>query len=348
MMEHDCFAGWDIGGAYLKMVCVDRDGRVQRALQLAAPVWLGLENLRLALTDARRQLPDGSVGHGLTMTAELADCFPDRRSGVWQVLDVVEALLPLPIQVYGFAGFIDTASARRQSERVASANWHAGAVLVARLRPQAVFIDVGSTTSDIIPIRSGRPVARGYTDRARMQYDELVYTGVIRTPVMAVARRAPVAGEWQHLAAELFATMADVYRLTGDLPPETDTSPTVDGGSRDIVASARRLARMAGADLEDADSGVWRELAQYLKQQQLALLETAIKQTINIAGLSEEVPLIGAGCGRFLVRELAARVHRPYHDVATLLAAAAMSKAQAAAYWPAYAVAELLRLRIPA
>lgn len=343
MKGHHHFAGWDIGGAHLKMVCMDQQGRIERALQLSAPLWDGLDHLGEALTEACRQLPHGSITHAITMTAELVDCFPDRPNGVRQVLDSVAAPLSKAARVYGFSGFMATSAARQRTGAVASANWHAGARLIAGHVPEAIFIDIGSTTSDVIPVRNGRPAMRGYTDRSRMQYDELVYSGVIRTPVMALARRAPVAGVWQHLTAEIFATMADVYRLTGDLASDADTTATADGGGHDSTASMRRLARMAGTDHGAADGDIWHELARYLKQQQLALLKAAIVSVIDNAALHQEAPLIGAGCGRFLIPELAAQLNRPYHDVAMLLPTVTEFRNEAATYWPAYAVAELLR-----
>ena len=79
-------------------------------------------------------------------------------------------------------------------------------------------MDVGTTTTDLIPIRAGAVAARGATDAERLTESELLYTGVVRTPVMAVAQTAPFSGRMQGIAAERFATMADVWRLTGDLP----------------------------------------------------------------------------------------------------------------------------------
>ena len=70
---------------------------------------------------------------------------------------------------------------------------------------------------------------------------------------MALARRAPFAGHWVSLMAEHFATTADVYRLTGDLPEHADMLPSADHGAKNVAASARRLARMLGLDMEAAD-----------------------------------------------------------------------------------------------
>ena len=55
------------------------------------------------------------------------------------------------------------------------ANWHAGAALIARYCREALLIDMGSTTTDIIPIVAGAVAARGYTDAERLTTGELAY-----------------------------------------------------------------------------------------------------------------------------------------------------------------------------
>src|SRR5215510_4583983 len=173
---------------------------------------------------------------------------------------MAEAFAGNDLRVYaGQLGFV--ASPGEYWQAVASANWHASASFVATRRAQAVLIDIGSTTTDIVPIRGGRVDAAGYTDDERLVSEELVYTGATRTPVMAVAESVPFGGQRQRLMAEHFATMADVHRLTGELPADADQLPTADGRGKSPEDSARRLARMLGRDLQSADLGEWRRLA---------------------------------------------------------------------------------------
>ena len=73
-----------------------------------------------------------------------------------------------------------------------------------------------------------RSLRAALTDGERLTQGELVYTGVVRTPVMAIAHTAPFMGRMQRIAAERFATMADVWRLTGDLPDDADPYPAAD------------------------------------------------------------------------------------------------------------------------
>ncbi len=343
-MNQRCFSGWDIGGAHLKMVSVSATGQPLTAIQLAAPVWHGLEHLQQALAEALGQLPVAAGRHALTMTGELADCFPDRVEGVTTLLDCAEQSLGRDLHVYMPDGLTSLKAARAKPELVASANWHASAGLAGQWYDQAVLVDIGSTTTDIIAVRDGRPAVQGYTDQARMQYDELVYTGVVRTPVMAVVQRAPVAGHEQHLASEQFAVMADVYRLTGELPAMADQTPTADDGPRDSQGSARRLARMACADFHETETAQWRALAEHIKHCQLRLLATALGRVIERHALDDNAVIIGAGCGRFLVEQLADRLQRPYTDAASCIRMAnePVINNRIADMLPAYAMADLL------
>src|SRR5205085_469250 len=107
--------------------------------------------------------------------------------------------------------------ARARPHEVAAANWMASATLVARTVPDALFIDVGSTTTDIIPIAGGEVAAAGRTDPARLRSGELVYTGCLRTPVCAIVRSVPQSGGRTRVASERFAIAADVYRWLGSI-----------------------------------------------------------------------------------------------------------------------------------
>src|SRR4029079_14054160 len=124
--------------------------------------------------------------------------------------------------------------------------------LVAQMLPDALLIDAGTTTTDLVPLKDGAVAARGYADGERLAESELVYMGVVRTPVMAVARTAPFKGRMQRIAAERFATMADVWRLLDELPDDADPYPTPDLKGKSTQESAARLARMLGRDVRDA------------------------------------------------------------------------------------------------
>jgi probable H4MPT-linked C1 transfer pathway protein len=212
---------------------------------------------------------------------------------------------------------------------------------VAEHIPDALLADIGTTTTDLIPIRQGAVAARGFTDGERLTAGELVYTGVVRTPVMAIAQAAPFRGHVQRIAAERFATMADVFRLTGDLSFDADPYPAADLRSKSEAESAARLARMLGRDDGEAPLSAWVALAGYFANCQLALIERAARDVSERAKISPQAPVIGAGCGRFLARSLAERLDHPYMDIAEIIDAVPELGEMAASCAPAVAVAFL-------
>jgi probable H4MPT-linked C1 transfer pathway protein len=178
--------------------------------------------------------------------------------------------------------------------------------------------------------------------------EELVYTGVTRTPVMVLANSIPFAGQQQRLMAEFFATAADVHRLTGELPDDADQHDTADGRGKTVEESAARLARMLGRDLGSAEIAAWRELARYLAASQRRLVQDAMDRALSRGLLPAGTPVIGAGVGRFLLPEIARRLNRPYRDFADLMQGDPALREWAARAAPAAAVAGLLSFVIPA
>jgi probable H4MPT-linked C1 transfer pathway protein len=331
--------GWDIGGAHLKAARAE-SGRIVAAIQLPSPLRLGLTALADAFAEAKARMgaPDR---HAVTMTGELADTFASRQEGVKNLSDLAaRALAPAPVSLYaGRAGFIAPDAARNHVEDVASANWYAGAMLVARRHGTALFIDMGSTTTDIVPVMGGAVAARGYSDAQRLQAGELVYTGLSRGFVMATAARAPVAGSWSGLINENFATMADVHRILGSLPEGADQMATADGREKTIEAARARLARMVGRDAGDADAAAWTALAQWFAEAQVRAIVDGAMLVLSGAALPAQAPIVAAGVGQAVIAEVARRLGRDCVGFATLLDAAPEVRERAAQCAPAAALA---------
>ena len=319
-MSTDPIVGWDVGGAHLKAARLARDGRIERAVQLPCPLWRGIDQLRTAMDGALNAVGPAR-DHAITMTGELTDLFPNREAGVAAILRTMADFLPgMRLHVYaGDAGFVEPRDALAQYRKVASANWQATAQLVATHVPDALMLDIGSTTTDIVPLVGSRIRARGTDDASRLASQELLYLGVVRTPLMALSGRWPFDGSWTGVCNEQFATTADIYRLTGELPADADQHTTSDNGPKNIEASARRLARMIGRDLEAAPIDSWIDLANWLRTTQMSLTEAAISRIVAHGNLDPAVPLVGAGAGQFLARAIADRSGRAYIDFADML-----------------------------
>jgi len=344
-MPLEAVIGWDLGGAHLKAARLDDTRRVERVVQLPCALWRGLAELERALDAAMSALGPASA-HAVTMTGEMVDLFATREDGVACLVTAMRARFGDGVRFYaGQSGFVSASEAAGMGVRLASANWAASAALVASRIPAALLVDVGSTTTDLVPIRDGRIRAHGRDDASRLVARELVYTGVARTPVMALAAEAPFQGRSVPLIAESFATTADVHRLCGRLPPDADQHPAADGGEKTEAGSARRLARMIGRDAEAAPLADWRGLAGWLAEAQCRRIESACNLVLAREPLPADAPLVAAGAGRFLVAGLAARLGRPCLEFARLLPDAGAEPGRVSDCAPAVAVAWLSQVR---
>jgi (4-(4-[2-(gamma-L-glutamylamino)ethyl]phenoxymethyl)furan-2-yl)methanamine synthase len=339
----DVIIGWDIGGAHLKAARAEH-GRIVDAVQVASPLRLGLDALSRSFAEAKARIGPGEL-HAITMTGELADTFTSRREGVASLLALARRELGPAVTLYaGRAGFVAPDAAGEYVDDVASANWHASASLVARVLRTALFMDMGSTTTDVVPVVAGAIAARGYSDAERLTAGELIYTGLVRTPVMAVAGRAPFAGAWMPLVNENFASMADVHRILGNLPAGADQMTTADGREKTVAASCARLARMVGRDAHDADPAAWTALSQWFCEAQMRAIMEGALLVASARPLPPDAPIVGAGIGSGLLREVARRLGRSYRPFEELLQVGPQVRERASHCAPAAALALLASL----
>ncbi len=316
--------GWDAGGAHLKAVVINNEGKIIAVYQQPCPLWKGLDQLQNAVITILSGLPDQNYRHAITMTGELVDLFDNREEGVKQIIHTMCDLLPAS-KIYIFAGLIGLLEPSQIETNhyplIASANWLASAMFTAKKLGCGLFVDCGSTTTDILLLNDGQVQAKGYTDYERLISEELIYTGVIRTAVMAVTQTSKDQGKKVGLMAEYFATMADVYRVTGELNELHDQTDTADGAEKSILASARRLSRMIGCDFYPEELMRWQYFAENIRAQQIQQIQRGCE--IQLAGQHSselaQLPLIGAGVGRFLVKEIAMNLGHPYMDFSDLL-----------------------------
>ena len=340
--------GWDIGGAHIKAAVINAQGELLAVYQQPCPLWKGLAYLQQAVRAILTDISEPAEYHAITMTGELVDLFVDRDDGVKQIIRTMQALLVgQRCYIYaGLAGFIPAAQVKAwHYSAIASANWLASAGFAAQKIGNGLFVDIGSTTTDILVLKDRQVKAQGYSDYQRLISKELVYIGIVRTAVMAVAQTARDQGQDIGIMAEYFATMADVYRVTGELDETHDQTETADGNEKSLIASARRLSRLLGSDFVVEELPRWIAFAENIREQQLQKILQACLYRLQSAELDQQQPLIGAGVGRFLVKEIALRLDRPYIDFTDLLPNTDLQTGLSAADCaPAVAVACLLNV----
>ena len=308
--------GWDVGGVQVKAARVaSRDGAPCEVRTAVRPfeMWRGRERLPGVLREVAAELGvTPAAPLALTMTAELSDAFRSKREGVLFVMDGVgEAFPRSPAFVLDCRGeFAALREARSRPLDFAATNWIASALLAASRVADCVLVDVGSTTTDIVPIRGGRLACEGRTDLARLAAGELVYTGVLRTNPNTLTATVPVRGRPCRVAAEHFAVMADAYVLLGRLGAADYTCSTPDGRDTSPAACAERLARLVCADREMLSEPEIVKLARYLVERQLQVVSEGLLQVVSRWDGPADAPVAPAGAGAFLAAEVAGRLGR--------------------------------------
>ncbi len=307
--------GWDIGGAHVKTAITNSES-ISQVLQLECPLWKGIDELSKCIKEIEKIIDVADYSHVITMTGELVDYFENREQGVRAIISEITNILGASNVLFyaGNNGFITSDNAVMQHNNIASSNWLASAHHAAMKMKDAYFIDIGSTTTDIVEVRDQKVLNSGYTDEQRLIAKELVYCGVVRTPIFAICKSALVNSKAVPVINEYFANTADVYRLTEELPEYADLSNTLDGRGKNKTDSARRIARMFANDLRSDELHVWENVAKQIRTHQVQMIKDACRHQFMKKNVPLATPLVGAGVGRFLVKELAQQLGREYID----------------------------------
>jgi probable H4MPT-linked C1 transfer pathway protein len=228
---------------------------------------------------------------------------------------------------------------------VAAANWHALATWSGRVAPQgaALLLDCGSTTTDVIPILDGIPGPEGRTDVERLLSGELVYMGVRRTPLCAVASAVPYRGRECPLAAEMFATSLDIYLLLGEIPESVADRNTADGRPATRASARARLSRSLCCDSQDFTDDDVHQISRFLAQAVLNRLGSAIHRVLERIDRRCGMVLI-SGEGAFVLQQVISTMSR-LKD-ATVLALDRVLGPEHSRAACSFALARLLRERI--
>jgi (4-(4-[2-(gamma-L-glutamylamino)ethyl]phenoxymethyl)furan-2-yl)methanamine synthase len=328
--------GWDIGGVNIKAARFESEGGgPSRPRAVSAPLEMQRDSAALVPTLRRlaATLGSGPVTHAVTMTAELSQAFRTKREGVGFVLDALAAAFPgEQVKIYGVDGrFLDPADAREVPLEVAAANWAATARFVGRQVADCLLMDIGTTSTDIIPVAAGEPAVLGWTDPERLLSGELVYTGALRTPVEAVARVVPLWGGLCPLAAEGFALIGDAYLWLGTLDARDYSTSPPDGRPPTREFAGERLARAVCADAEMLDEEAVGTIARALAEAQVSMVADAIRR-VHARHPRLAIAVV-TGLGDFIAAEAASRAGLQVMPLADRIGGAARTAAAAAVAW---------------
>lgn len=305
-------AAFDIGGANTDLAVVEFDEKGQITEIITdftyLPMWREKEELSHALLDLLKsgnhkkaeidQIDElnkmdelNEINEidavGVCMTAELVDAYKTKKEGVldiaWKVEDTFNPknALNFPLGFVGLDGMINYQELQKNPLQVAAANWIATSTLAAKISPDCVMIDTGSTTTDIIPIKDGKECAQGRSDLERLKTGELVYSGTLRTNVAALVDKVPLDGSWARVASELFAQSADVHLVLGNITEEDYNCETPDGSGKSPEECMRRISRVVCGDLDVLSHSDIEEMADFIYKKQVEEVSLGLQEVLN-------------------------------------------------------------------
>ena len=309
--------GFDIGGANTKAVFVTvNTGKIQRSKAAVEyfPIWKAPEKLPDILSMLKNQLCASRLdGVGVTMTAELSDAYQTKREGVNHILSSIKRIFHnIPIFVLNTDAQLQSVEdSIREPLSVASANWAATGWLMSHSTQNSVVIDVGSTSTSIIPIINSKVAACGKTDLDKLVCGELVYTGSLRTNLAAIAQSIPIKKGVAKVSSEVFALSGDIHLILGHISEKDYISETADGRGKTVNEALSRISRLICADTEILSKREIIEISTYIYEKQVAqIVDGLSKVYARVKSLSSgKVEVVVTGLGKdFLARKAAEQI----------------------------------------
>ncbi len=284
--------GIDIGGANTKITKIEGDN--YEIHHIYFPMWKKKDELE----DLLKNYNNNVDYIALVMTAELADCYKTKKEGVEDIINKVENVFNCPIYVFDVNGnFLISEEAKKRYLDVSASNWNATAKFVSEfVKDSCILVDMGSTTTDIIPIKNKKILAKK-TDLDRLMNNQLVYVGTLRTPVSFLANKVEFRGKLTNLSSEYFAITADISLILNKITEDDYTCDTPDNNGKDFESCLTRLARVLCADREmikddeiiDFANKLYNKLLNLIKENVDTIAKRYNLNDVVITGLGEEI-----------------------------------------------------------
>lgn len=304
-MENLKITAWDIGGANIKASRIEYSQGLNEIKNIKSssrffPMWDQSKNPLGIIMDIDKEL--GSSNYfAVTMTAELADRFNTKSEGVNYIIELFEKNFQQKnIFYYNYYGTSSQKSDIKDVQTLAAANWAVSAKFAAEFFDDFILFDMGSTSSDLIPVQNSKLINHGKTDSERLFWGELIYLGYLRSNLSFLVDQLPYQGKMITLINEYFASTADLHLVKGIIDQSEYSIPTADGKPKNRRAALARIARLISLDLNTAFESEIELIANYIYQKEIDLLfEKIIQLYSRIDPSFETVILANKGAFKF-------------------------------------------------
>ncbi len=303
MIKKNIYIGWDIGGAHTKYTVSFESKDVVECRIIHCELWKSLSKLEDIIENVNfKYKKKFNIINLITMSAEMCDIFCSRKKGVKSILslfekrDFINHIYTKDNEILKLQGFKKYSSCE-------STNWMVIADYLKSFDKNIVAIDLGSTTTDLVLIKNHICVNTRYDDYSGLNTGELLYTGVLRTPIYSVTNSIVLNKKTYNIIPENFSTISDIYRLLNIIKNKSDYTNTADGRSKSIKDTLHRISRVFGFDYTADNNDTIIKLSKKIMSMHLDQISYTIKSHIkNNFSNAKNLKIIGMGVGRTLIQ----------------------------------------------
>ncbi len=289
--------GWDIGGANIKATRVSFNTKNSSLNEIESlsrffPMWDKNRDPLEIIKEINSQLGECCC-FAVTMTAELADRFKTKKEGINFIVNLFEDnFTDKSIYYFDYHGRPSQLIDINDLEKLAAANWAVSSLFAAQFLDDFLLLDIGSTTTDIIPVINGELNAAAFTDTGRLHSGELIYLGFLRSNLASFIKKMPFEGKMIEVMNEYFANTADLHLLEGLIEENEYTIPAPDNGDKNLQSAAARIARLISQDLNSADIEQIKLAADYIFQHEIDIIYEKLLQVYSQVDPKLNLPLL--------------------------------------------------------
>ena len=335
------FIGWDIGGAHTKISIIDSKKVKTRVFNIE--LWRNEGLITLEKIINNRDIIPTNTSHCITLSAEMCDIFSYRTKGINILLSLFKKNA-LNTYVYTNNG-IKKMSRLRNVKSAASMNWLATAEFVSKFVDDIIIIDIGSTTTDFIVIKNKIIINKRVDDFTGMKNNELLYLGCLRTPIYAVTEEIKDLKNIYKIIPENFSSLADIYQILNIVDIKNDYSRRLDGRSKTLLNSYKRISRSFGFDYTKNHKNLVDKLCKKIMRIHVDKLYASLEKIIKKNSFkNNNVKIASIGIGSQITKNMINRYNLKNIDMDKILQCYPVKyNSSTLTHFPSFAVAALLR-----
>lgn len=311
------YVGWDIGGANTKIVVLDENLNFIYSNKFYLPIWESFSQIKETISYCLASIHKYDLFHLVTFTAESCDNFDNRSVAIKSLARICHKLLGKNLKFYSNKNkYENFKHVINNPLTFASSNWVPYRSFLIKKYKYDIAIDLGSTTTDIIPNKTFIKI--GSSDFERINMGTLLYFGVERTPLSMLLDNINVNKKKIHLLNEFYARSSDVFLLSKDLLGCDVLSKNCDGRSNSLDNCRKRLLRQFGLDLNQKNFGLSNRIVKAIKNDIIENIDSLVKQHVK---KNDTVKIFGTGQGEFLLKELCKKKKYIFYSSSNMLEA---------------------------